>query len=130
MRLEGTLKGENWREEIIEGAPHSAKITSVAETWALGGSVAGYGEAFYLLAYAADGSVIFRGFDRLHVLDEAHKGTLVLSTTGRFGEHMAQATWRLEPSLCSGAFASYTSGQGGYTAGAEGPVPFSLALTR
>jgi hypothetical protein len=129
VQIKGTLKGGSWVEEIVGKETHGVKVTHVTERWTLNGDFKGHGEAFYLLAYAPDGTVTYSGYERLTGAVGDLAGTLFVTTTGSFEHGVARGVWVVNAPMCSGDFATITQGEGSYAAAGHAPAPFSLLLS-
>lgn len=127
IQIEGTLKGGSWIEEIVGEETHGVKVTRVTERWTLSGDFKGYGEAFYLLAYAPDGTVTYSGYERLVGTMGELTGTLFVTTTGSFEQGIARGVWVVNTPMCSGGFTQINQGQGSYAASHDSS-PFTMTL--
>ena len=111
----GSFEVLSWDENAYEDRGAAGKLSHAAVTQRFDGDVSGDGTARWLMAYRADGTARFVGFQRVEGRVVDRRGSFVLETNGAFDGQTAtwnaavvpgSATEELEGLSGSGSFAA------------------------
>jgi hypothetical protein len=125
IQATGTFKGKSWDEQPyseVEGGPKLARafVTNIFQ-----GDVAGEGTLEYVMMYRVDGSCLYVGAERIVGSVGGRSGSFVLQHSGTYENGTATTRWSVVPGCGSGELTGLR-GEGGFAAGHEGTVSYTL----
>jgi hypothetical protein len=84
MPIHATFTVDDWDEGPLWEAPEGSKVTRATVSQTVEGDATGAGTAHWLMAYRADGTAEYTGFQLLDGEADGRRGTLLLRSTGTF----------------------------------------------
>ena len=121
----GTFELQAWNEHTWDEAETGAKLTTASVEQAFSGDLEGEGSVEWVMAYRADGTAEFAGFQRVAGRLHNMTGTLVVSSVGTFRDGVARGEWKVVEGAGSGELVTIT-GAGAFEAPAGPEAKFSL----
>ena len=125
VHASGTFKPTSWDEKPyaeLEGAP---KLTHAHVTNSYVGDIEGEGTSDSLMFYGNEGTATYFGFERVVGRLGGRSGSFVLQGAGTWRDGVATTTWSVVPGSGTEALKGLR-GEGGFTAGSEGDVSYTL----
>lgn len=109
-RAQGTIEITGWDEQPYLEIDGERKLTRAEVSQRFHGAIEGEGSITWLMAYRADGTADFLGFQRIvGAIDGAH-GSIVLRSEGTFDGKVAGGTWVVVEGAGTGDLAGVTGG--------------------
>jgi Protein of unknown function (DUF3224) len=121
----GTFELQQWNEHTWEELERGSKLTTASVEQAFTGDLEGKGSVEWVMAYRADGTAEFAGFQQIAGTLGGKTGTIVVSSVGTFSDGVARGTWKVVEGAGAGELTS-VSGDGEFEAPAGPEASFTL----
>jgi hypothetical protein len=125
MRADATFTVSNWDEHTVQELADPAKVTRAAITQEFEGELAATGAAELVMAYQADGTARFAGYQVFTGELGGRKGGFVMACDGAFEEGVARTHFTVVAGSGTGELAGL-QGSGDAEVGSEPPGKLTL----
>lgn len=102
-KAEATFKITGWNEQTISELEEGGKLKRAHVTKSYTGDLQGEGVVEYLMAYKANGSTSFVGYETVSCVVDEKSGSFIFEHRGQFKDGVVDSTWSIVEGSGAGA---------------------------